>query len=310
MPNGNRRLQSDNGFIEILGVDLIREDRSLGLTFQRLADRLGIQLGWHYLLDLVWAAHHVSNYTGQTLLDAGAGLGVMQWWLAENGAEVFSVDREDRRELPFRYRARYRVTGMRGQDLAAGPEVLRRRVLCREVGLGRKVMSVVRACVGIAASSLARKALGSIVLYHNDLGQLSDIRSESVDAVVAISSLEHNSPEALPSVVRELMRVLKPGGRLVATLGAAKEADWFHEPSQGWCYTDASLRKLFGLDPDAPSNYVRYDELMTQLRESDELRRSLAPFHFASGDNGMPWGRWDPQYQPVGVLKVKAGWST
>ena len=27
----------------------------------------------------------------------------------------------------------------------------------------------------------------------------------------------------------------------------------------------------------------------------------LADFYFRSGDNGMPWGNWDPQYMPVGV---------
>ena len=31
----------------------------------------------------------------------------------------------------------------------------------------------------------------------------------------------------------------------------------------------------------------------------------LAAFYARSGDNGMPWGKWDPQYQPVGVCKVK-----
>ena len=36
-----------------------------------------------------------------------------------------------------------------------------------------------------------------------------------------------------------------------------------------------------------------------------ELRDNLASFYFRSGDNGMPWGKWDPQYQPVGVCKVK-----
>jgi len=36
-----------------------------------------------------------------------------------------------------------------------------------------------------------------------------------------------------------------------------------------------------------------------------ELRDHLAEFYFLSGDNGMPWGKWDPQYQPVGVCKVK-----
>jgi hypothetical protein len=44
---------------------------------------------------------------------------------------------------------------------------------------------------------------------------------------------------------------------------------------------------------------------MEKLRACTELRENLASFYFRSGENGMPWGKWDPQYQSVGVLKVK-----
>ncbi|MCS6906955.1 MAG: class I SAM-dependent methyltransferase [Anaerolineales bacterium] len=147
---------------------------------------------------------------------------------------------------------------------------------------------------------------GEIILYNQDLSHLSDIADNSIDAVAALSALEHNPPDRLPLVIRELMRVLKPGGVLLATLGASPDRDWFHEPSKGWCYSEATLRCAFNLSPDAPSNYDRYAELMQALRECAELRDNLASFYFRSGDNGMPWGKWDPQYQSVGVLKVKA----
>jgi hypothetical protein len=101
------------------------------------------------------------------------------------------------------------------------------------------------------------------------------------------------------------MRVLKPGGLLLATLGAARDADWFHEPSRGWCYTEASLRSLFSLAEDIPANYSHYDELLRDLKNCSELRDNLADFYFRSGDNGMPWGKWDPRYQSVGVCKQK-----
>ncbi len=47
----------------------------------------------------------------------------------------------------------------------------------------------------------------------------------SIDAIVSISALEHNPPEELPAVVKELMRVLKPGSPLVATLTASADQD-------------------------------------------------------------------------------------
>jgi ubiquinone/menaquinone biosynthesis C-methylase UbiE len=120
-----------------------------------------------------------------------------------------------------------------------------------------------------------------------------------------VSSLEHNPPQNLPLVVAELMRVLKPGGALLATLGAGKDKDWFHQPSQGWCYTEATLRRLFNLPDNVPSNYAQYDLLMRDLTGCSELERGLASFYLKSGNNGMPWGKWDPQYQSVGVCKIK-----
>ena len=134
---------------------------------------------------------------------------------------------------------------------------------------------------------------------------MPDLRDNSVDGVVSISALEHNSLDQLRACVAELERVLKPGGRLVATLAAAKDRDWLHEPSVGWCYTEATLRDVFNLGNDAPSNYGSYDELLERLRNCAELRDSLADFYFRSGSNGMPWGMWDPKYQPVGIVKVK-----
>jgi SAM-dependent methyltransferase len=158
---------------------------------------------------------------------------------------------------------------------------------------------------GASSAFLRKSNNGEIVIYNQELGHLVDIPSNSVDLVVAVSSLEHNKPENLKLVVSELMRVLKPGGALLATLGAASEADWFHVPSKGWCYTEATLRSSFDLPPGTPSNYADYDRLFERLRTCDELRNNLASFYARSGDKGMPWGVWDPKYQPVGVAKIK-----
>jgi hypothetical protein len=44
---------------------------------------------------------------------------------------------------------------------------------------------------------------------------------------------------------------------------------------------------------------------MENLITNAELKNNLASFYFKSGENGMPWGEWNPEYQPVGVCKVK-----
>jgi SAM-dependent methyltransferase len=168
-----------------------------------------------------------------------------------------------------------------------------------------KTKAHLRNALAVGRMLLPPRGTGRVYIYNQDLKTLRDVEDESVDAVVAVSSLEHNTPEGLREVVAELMRVLKVGGKLLATLGAAREEDWFHEPSKGWNYSEASLRDIFALDPSITTNYAQHDQILAALKECGELRDNLASFYSRSGDNGMPWGVWDPQYLPVGVCKVK-----
>jgi SAM-dependent methyltransferase len=234
-------------------------------------------------------------------MDAGAGTGVLQWYLAEQGAEVISVDRLSRARLPLRFRSRYNVRGLRAHDLVPTSKLLRDS-FAENAKLRFNLKPQARDLAGWADPYRAK---GRVIIYNQELQNLCDLADASLDAVVAVSALEHNPPEELPAVVAELLRVLKPEGMLLATLGAARDADWLHTPSQGWCYSEASLRRHFDLADEAPSNYDRYDALFAALRGCDELRHGLASFYYKSGENGMPWGRWDPQYQTVGVCKVK-----
>lgn len=254
---------------------------------------------------------------GSRFVDAGAGWGLVQWWLCQQGADVFSVDRVSRRsKVGIKWRGRFPVKGLRGgKDLIRPdypiveaperPEPIRVRDFMPPKnpknwpGYPQKLVNT------RSKMRYHPKAPGTVYIYNNDLGEMDEIRDGTIDGVVSISSLEHNHPDELGTVVDELMRVLKPGGVIVATLGSARDEDWFHEPSKGWCYTEQTLRKAFDIPASAPTNYDRYDELMAGLKNSKELREGLADFYYKSGNNGMPWGKWDPQYPTVGVVKVK-----
>ena len=84
--------------IYILPASLLDTHRALVTEFRTLSGQVGVAPGWHYPLDLAWAAHVLTTLGVERgkILDAGAGIGLMQWWLAAHGAEVFSVDREPR----------------------------------------------------------------------------------------------------------------------------------------------------------------------------------------------------------------------
>jgi ubiquinone/menaquinone biosynthesis C-methylase UbiE len=235
-------------------------------------------------------------------------VGILQWYLAQQGAEVLSVDRESRAHLPVRFRRRYQVIGLRPEDLSPVDQVSFANAAWTAKSMKKIAIDLVDVSKDIVAKRVSKQTLeqlGQVTIYNQDLKELVDIQDGTCDAVVAVSALEHNSPEELSKVVEELMRVLKQGGLLLATLCAAKEGDWFHKQSQGWCYSAESLRRIFGLSQEVPTNYAQFDELFEQLRNCAELRENLARFYYRSGDNGMPWGVWNPQYQPVGVCKIK-----
>jgi SAM-dependent methyltransferase len=285
-------------------VELLEQNRPIVDSLRQVSRATRVEFGWHYLLDLTWIIAHLDGIPGGRFLDAGAGSGLMQWYLVEHGArEVISADRDSRFDLPLVMRSRYRVQGLRPADLGPAWSVLKGNV-GRATGAG-KLTYTLRGLAGLALIALPKSFPGRVLIYNQDLACMPEVADDSLDAVVAVSSLEHNTPEGLQGVVAETMRKLKPGGKLLATLCAGKDRDWFHDASQGWCYYEPSLRRLFGLAKDAPSNYARYDELFASLRNCAELRDGLAKMYFQSGDNGMPWGKWDPQYQPVGVCKVK-----
>jgi ubiquinone/menaquinone biosynthesis C-methylase UbiE len=292
--------------IEILSTQLLDQERPLVTDLKRFARRLHLEFGWHYLLDLIWILRHLGPAREKRIVDAGAGVGIMQWHLAERGAEIISVDRLGRADLAIRFRQRFDIQGLREQDLAPLSEAKSRpegqtpmRVLAS--GMAERV----RSGLNSRRPDTTEPVRGRVILYNQDLKDLPDIPDNSIDAVVAVSALEHNPPDDLALVVGELMRVLKPGAILLATLGAAKDDDWYHVPSSGWCYSEATLRKVFQIAPQIPSNYADYDSILFELRGCRELRKGLAGFYLRSGNNGMPWGYWDPQYQPVGVCKVK-----
>lgn len=293
--------------VEILSVDLLNLYRPLVEDLKSFTRSLRLELGWHYLLDLAWILARLDLDRDKLILDAGAGTGVLQWYLAQQGATVISVDRTSRSNLPLRFRRQFRVEGLRQPDLLPDSQAFFRGFRRDTQGNGNTGLVKKLTVQGreLASYLLASPSKGCVKIYNQNLSNLEDIGTAEVDAVVAVSALEHNSPQGLQAVVAELMRILKPGGQLLATLVAARDEDTWHEPSQAWCYTDTSLKRIFDLPAAAPSNYGQFDSLFTSLRDCAELRDGLARFYFNSGSKGMPWGKWDPEYQPVGVCRIK-----
>ena len=146
-----------------------------------------------------------------------------------------------------------------------------------------------------------RQSVGKIEWIAGNLCDLRDIPTDTFDAVVSLSALEHIPIEQLGTALAELSRVLKPNAPwAVTTSGTEQSATWLHEPSQGWCYSVNDLNKRFGAagarDQDPTSLLERY-------RNCTYLREHLAGFYTCTERLGMPLGVWDPRYIPVGLSR-------
>ena len=142
--------------------------------------------------------------------------------------------------------------------------------------------------------------MGRIEWVEGNFARMPEIASASFDAVVSLSSLEHVPHADLPAVVAELRRVVKPDGFCAITTSATDAAEtWFHAPSRGLCFTMNDLGALFGADD---VSRIHPGEALRAYRESTYLQSRLASFYRRSGNNGMPWGKWDPKYIPAGIF--------
>jgi 2-polyprenyl-3-methyl-5-hydroxy-6-metoxy-1,4-benzoquinol methylase len=294
--------------IELLGINLLENYRENVCELTEMQHSLALSSGWHYLLDWVWVISNLGDVTEKTIFDAGGGIGLLQWYLAKQGANVVSVDRSNRRCIPFHLIKRFNVAGFTLKDKPLSiTEML--NITNQEASLPVRFKALARGFVGELRSSNNpfRKTQGSVKLYNQDLRFLNDIPNNSMDMIVSISALEHNETiEDVHAIILELMRTLKPGGIMLITLPATDRADWFFHPAYSWCFSEETLRKLFEFPEQITSNFGKYTTIYQGLIKSTELKKHLAWRYFFGPNNGMPWGKWNPQYVPVGVLKVKS----
>lgn len=323
--------------IEILSLKLfdnLKEEISIIEQFNK---DLNASMGWHYYLDLAWIIKEIASLPkGSLILDAGAGSGLLQFILSYLGYNVISVDYSDR-VFSARHMERYGdiLHYLNNQEQMFDNPYIRHLKSVYPVMGNRKFSGIGKIlrlfkkhkahCMGLDAMATIEKnkfivsgntvtniitdkafnRRGRIFLYKCDIKHMGLLPDDFVDAVVSVSALEHNDHEDFNKCIDEILRVTKHSGRIAVTVSASQSDDWFHKPSKGWCYSEASIKKLFRLSQTVSSNFHQKDELFEELRkEGNELHKRLAPFYYKSGDNGMPWGKWDPKYQPVGILKI------
>jgi 2-polyprenyl-3-methyl-5-hydroxy-6-metoxy-1,4-benzoquinol methylase len=273
------------------------------------------EIGWHYIIDLTWLYSIVKDWPRTyQIIDAGGGTGLTQFMLAELGFNVTNIDlvlTPPNQSIAQRYGTQLRrLPSYKASDYVqhmadrSGMHPFTRKL--RDVIKSNYLWGELSAYAYRSRHQAWRAKqttlpLGKIDWIQANLCCMPEIESASFDAVVSLSSLEHIPLDLLPSALNELERVLKPQARMAITTSATDaEETWFHEPSKGSCYSSKDLAALFHAQ-DASG--LSATQILDKYQKSDYLRSQLAAFYHTSGDNGMPWGKWNPSYIPIGIWR-------
>jgi ubiquinone/menaquinone biosynthesis C-methylase UbiE len=298
--------------IELLHPSLISADPELTDKIDRLSRALLREIGWHYIVDLVWILRQLNEHhipPGSKIVDAGAGNGVLQFLLAYSGYDVIAVDFASKRP-PLPARLIFKIDKIEGDGSNFNHEYIRHiyrvsnlpnKLRRLSIWLRKKPFSIVDFLRAIKEVYGMKVSFGKITRYRADMTRMRELADASVDAVVSVSAVEHMEMDDVRLAVREFKRVLKKDAPIVVTTSASKDLDWFHENSRGWCFSLGTIQSMFQLPLPAVGGFENYDRILEAYRYSDTLKNRLSSLYYVSDQNGMPWGIWDPKYVPVGI---------
>lgn len=294
--------------LELLDTSLLQAEEIK--IVQHWLDVFRAEIGWHYYLDLIWQVREIKKLNlppKATIIDAGAGSGMMQFILAGLGYNVLSIDFNER-PIPPRYAKIFDIQAKNNRVFTN--EYIKHlntvHVKEKKKSLPARILNILKVINPGYVFELIKSKMapyGSITFITADFSNLDFIPDQSIDAIVSTSAIEHNeSMETLSLSINEFKRVLKKDGAMFITTSAAEEKTWWHEPSKGYCYNESELKRLFDFKT-VSSNYSNYKEIFSNIKGSRFLQEKLPSFYFNNPNCGMPNGIWDPTYIPVGIIK-------
>ncbi|MFC1729044.1 class I SAM-dependent methyltransferase [candidate division KSB1 bacterium] len=138
--------------------------------------------------DNPWAISHAGLISGMQVLDCGSGRGVLQFYLASKGVDVYSIDIHHNRSK----------------------SVVRLRNFLRKFGVSYTIDPAV------VHKRLNRKYKVQVKFRQESAASLS-FEPDFFDRIFSISVIEHMNDQTIQTSMREMERVLRPGGLLLLT---------------------------------------------------------------------------------------------
>lgn len=294
----------ENAKVNFIGCGLLQDNESLKVV-RHWMKVLDVEIGWHYWLDLIWQIQKVKEAglkSGDTVVDAGAGSGVMQYILASMGLNVISIDLS-KRSIPGRVSKIFEMDLKEHyQDETEYTEHI--KTYSKGNCLLAKIMKIPRKLnAAYLAEVVGNKGYGKITLVRADLTDLKFLEDSSIDGIFSTSAIEHIPDEGLlKKAFAEMYRVLGKDRNMFITTSGSEGDSWFHEPSKGWCFSKDQLERVIEAPVEVAGDY---QTTLKELQDSEFLKDNLASFYYTLENSGMPNGVWDPKYVPIGITMMK-----
>jgi ubiquinone/menaquinone biosynthesis C-methylase UbiE len=283
--------------ITFLDVDLSIEQKKLKELSYWL-NVLNRPNGWHYDLDHIYILNELEKnkiLPGSTIIDAGAGQGIMQYVLASRGYNVISLDFSPRNK-PFRANGIFSIAGSGIDNINYDHDYMNfihygdssPRSMISRLNL-KKLNKIV-----FIPGRIYRK-IKSLSFYlwaryftnKNNFGKITYLRApfhkiklpdNTADAIVSVSAIEHADINLFSENIKELTRVLKNNAELIITTsGSVTDNRTYDKKVEGWNYCETDFKELL---PNSKINFMNKHNFINNLLSSRTFMSRIDPYYY------------------------------
>lgn len=325
--------------ITLLHAKLLNDSGRLK-TITHWSNVLDIVNGWSYDLEIIWILQQLESAgikKGATILDAGGGLGVMQFILSSLGYNVISVDYAERtiphkvkkifkvkidNKYHFDYHHSYMDTLSYSSGIPGNEQSMRqicilklKTYIHKMASLSRWNLNRIMDFPSVCTQGLLKTIhwFSEVKNNHKDFGDIKFIRAafhdipigdNKVDAIISLASLGHVDKHLVNASLVEFNRVLKPSSPLIITTCAIDtEEDMFYKKTQGWCFCLKSLQQIV---PNCESIDFEYSSISNSIINSKILRSRVNRYYYNDPESAFYQKKYlVVPYLPVGVVICK-----
>ena len=304
----------DKGKVTLLDIKLLENE--LLDEFSYWSQLIKWIPGWHYDLDMSWLLKKIESLNlkkGSTILDAGAGQGIMQYILASRGFNIVSLD-FSKRKIPNILKKKFNIV-LHDQEsldykhsyqefIQFEPDNIFKLDRIKKLFYPQHVFYKIKRNF---LSLLADKKYKNNSSF--DFGSIEFVRASFhdipfdnnyFDAVISTSAIEHSDFNLLDQNINELTRVAKKsGGVFITTSGTNKSADIYDDETGGWCFCSKTISKYAS---NSEEEYSKYQTIDNNIIESDIIRSRIDSYYFLNKNSPFYKNKIkNIPYCPIGI---------